>query len=63
MSTKWNRPTTAEINRAIDYLGGTGAVCKLLKKGRTSVHRWRKGEAKVDYPSWVMMQNKLEKLG
>lgn len=59
---KWNRPTIEQLNILIDKLGGTGAVCKLLKKNRTTVFRWRKGEAKIDYPSYAMMQLELEQL-
>ncbi len=62
MNIKWDRPTKLELNKALDTLGGTGAVCELLRKHRATVSKWRRGDGNIDYPSWVMVQNELEKL-
>ncbi len=49
---KWNRPTRDELNRLIDKLGGTGAVCRILSKTRATVTKWRTGKAFIDYANW-----------
>jgi len=59
---KWDRPSTEEINRVIVGLGGTTKACKLLKKSRTTVFKWQTGANNVDYPSWTMLKNELERV-
>ena len=49
-------PTKEEIQEVVDSLGGYGAVCRILRKRRSTVWRWCKGDARIDYANWKLLK-------
>ncbi len=56
----WTAPSPEDVTAAIGAAGGVAAVCRMLKKGKTAVYMWRKGDAKIDYANWQILKKFLK---
>jgi hypothetical protein len=48
-------PSSEEIMKVVNALGGKAPVCRLCKKNWSTVDRWCKGEVKIDFANWKLI--------
>ena len=51
----WDCPTGEEVAEVVKKLGGVNAVCRITKKHRNTVSKWRSGETNIDYANWKLI--------
>lgn len=51
----WTPPPPEKIREAIKYVGGQAKAALLLKKNKSTLHRWCVGTMKIDYANWVLL--------
>lgn len=48
-------PSSEEILKVVNALGGKGDVSRIVKKNWNTVDRWCKGKVKIDYANWKLI--------
>jgi hypothetical protein len=54
---KWIAPSAEEVQKLVLRCGGHSVVADGLKKHKVTVYQWCRGDTKVQYSDFVMMQS------